>query len=78
MQINVMLDDELVNEAIRLSGANRINEVIPIALQEFVATRKQFMKRGYTPPETLFAMHVGKIQSKDDLVTPLDIDWDAE
>ena len=28
-------------------------------------------------PETLFGLHAGKIQSKDDLITPLDIDWDA-
>ena len=74
MQINVMLDDELVNEAIRLSGANTINEVIPVALQEFVETRKRALKTGYTVPETLFAMHAGKIQSRDDLVTPLDTD----
>jgi prevent-host-death family protein len=28
-------------------------------------------------PETLFGLHKGKIQSKDDLIDPLDIDWDA-
>jgi len=28
-------------------------------------------------PETLFGLHKGKIQSKDDLIAPLDIDWDA-
>ncbi len=27
--------------------------------------------------ETLFGLHKGKIQSKDDLIDPLDIDWDA-
>jgi prevent-host-death family protein len=28
-------------------------------------------------PETLFGLHKGKMQSKDDLIAPLDIDWDA-
>jgi prevent-host-death family protein len=28
-------------------------------------------------PETLFGLHKSKIQSKDDLIAPLDIDWDA-
>ena len=28
-------------------------------------------------PETIFGMHAGKIKSKDDLIAPLDIDWDA-
>ena len=69
-----MLDEKLIEEAIRLSGAKTINEVVSVALQEFVVTRKQFLKMDYTPPETLFAMHAGKIQSRDDLVTPLDTD----
>jgi len=28
-------------------------------------------------PTTLFGLHKGKIESKDDLVAPLDIAWDA-
>jgi prevent-host-death family protein len=28
-------------------------------------------------PETLFGLHKGKLQSNDDLIAPLDIDWDV-
>ena len=28
-------------------------------------------------PETLYGLHAGKIKSKDDLIAPLDFDWDA-
>ena len=42
MRITVMLDEKLIEEAIRLSGAKTINEVVSVALQEFVVTRKQF------------------------------------
>ncbi len=28
-------------------------------------------------PETLFGLHKGKIQSNDDLIAPLNVDWDA-
>ncbi len=38
-----------------------------------VAILKAYNKR----PETLFGMHAGKIKSNDDLIAPLDIDWDA-
>ena len=41
MRTNVVLDDELVNEAIRLSGIKTKKEVISCALQEFVATKKR-------------------------------------
>ncbi|MEA2107910.1 MAG: type II toxin-antitoxin system Phd/YefM family antitoxin [Pseudomonadota bacterium] len=27
--------------------------------------------------KTLFGLHKGKIAGKDDLITPMDIDWDA-
>jgi len=30
-----------------------------------------------TVPKTLFGLHKEKIQSNDDLITPLDIDWEA-
>jgi prevent-host-death family protein len=29
-------------------------------------------------PTAIFGLHKGKIQSKDDLIAPLDIAWDAE
>ncbi len=29
-------------------------------------------------PETLFGMHKGKIRSHDDLVAPLNLDWEVE
>lgn len=29
-------------------------------------------------PKTLFGLHKDKLRSKDDLVEPLDISWDAE
>jgi len=29
-------------------------------------------------PATIFGLHKGKIQSKDDLIAPLDLVWDAE
>jgi len=28
-------------------------------------------------PETLFGLHKGKVQSKDDLINPIDITWEA-
>ena len=28
-------------------------------------------------PKTLFGLHKGKVQSRDDLIAPLDIEWDA-
>ncbi len=30
-----------------------------------------------TIPKTLFGLHKGKTQSQDDLIAPLDMDWDA-
>ena len=41
MRTNVVLDDDLVNEAIRLSGIKTKKEVISFALQEFVTARKR-------------------------------------
>ncbi len=29
-------------------------------------------------PKTLFGLHKGKVQSKDDLISPVDMDWDAD
>jgi prevent-host-death family protein len=31
-----------------------------------------------TFPKSIFGLHKGKLQSKDDLTTPLGIDWDAD
>jgi prevent-host-death family protein len=31
-----------------------------------------------TVPSTLFGLHKGKIESKDDLISPLEISWDVE
>ena len=35
------------------------------------------LKAYRTVPETLFGLHKGKIQIKDDLIVLLDIEWDA-
>jgi Arc/MetJ family transcription regulator len=39
--INIVLNDELLSEALRLSHVQTTNEVIELALQEFVALRKR-------------------------------------
>ena len=31
-----------------------------------------------TVPSTLFGLHKGTVESKDDLIAPLDLSWDAE
>ena len=36
------------------------------------------MKAYHTTPITLFGIHSGKIQSHDDLISPVNIKWDAE
>ncbi len=41
MRTNVVLDDDLINEAIKLSGVKTKKDVISFALREFVATRKR-------------------------------------
>ena len=41
MRTNVVIDDDLLDEAIKLSGAKTKKEVIARALSEFVATRKR-------------------------------------
>jgi len=41
MRTNVVLDDDLVNEAMRLSGIKTKKDIISIALQEFVTSRKR-------------------------------------
>lgn len=41
MRTNIVLDDELVAEAMRLSGAKTKREVVELALRELVARRSQ-------------------------------------
>ena len=41
MRTNIVLDKNLVNEAMRLSDAKSMREVVDWALQEYVARRKQ-------------------------------------
>jgi Arc/MetJ family transcription regulator len=41
MRTNVVIDDDLINEAIKLSGVKTKKDVISFALREFVAARKR-------------------------------------
>lgn len=41
MRTNVMLDDDLINEAIKLTGVKTKKDVISFALQELVTARKR-------------------------------------
>jgi len=41
MRTNVVLDDKIVEEAMKVSGAKTKKEVISKALKEFVETRKR-------------------------------------
>ncbi len=41
MRTNIVIDDELLSEAMKLSGATTKKEVIAKALEEFVLTRKR-------------------------------------
>lgn len=56
MRTNIALDDILVNEAILLSGVKTKKEVISLALQEFVMSRKRLNLLGL----------VGKIKFRDE------------
>ena len=50
--------------------------------EEIVITKNgkpvSILKPYRTAPATIFGLHKGKIQSKDDLIAPLDIVWSAE
>ena len=50
--------------------------------EEIVITKNgnpvSILKPYRTTPATIFGMHKGIIQSKDDLIAPLDIVWSAE
>jgi len=41
MRTNVVIDDELIDEAIKLSGVKTKKDVISFALKEFIAMRKR-------------------------------------
>lgn len=41
MRTNIVLDDELLKEAFRLSGARTKKELIHMALEEFIQNRKK-------------------------------------
>lgn len=41
MRTNIVLDDELVEEAMKISGARTKKELIADALREYVKTRKR-------------------------------------
>lgn len=40
MRTNIVLDDALVDEAMRLGGATTKREIVEVALREFVARRR--------------------------------------
>lgn len=50
--------------------------------KEIVITKNgkpvSILKPYRTLPKTLFGLHKGKLQSKDDLIAPLGVRWDAE
>lgn len=41
MRTNIVLDDQLVDEAMRVAGVATKREVVDLALREFVARRRQ-------------------------------------
>ena len=41
MRTNIVLDDEIVEEAMKISGARTKKELISRALKEFIKTRKR-------------------------------------
>lgn len=58
-----------------MDEANRTGEEIVITKN---GKPVSILKPYRTPPASLFALHKGKIESKDDLIAPLNITWDAE
>ncbi len=45
MRTNIVLDEDLVNEALRLSGAKTRKELVDEALREFVENRRRLNLR---------------------------------
>lgn len=58
MRIDVILDDKLVAEAMKLSGAKSVQELIEIALREFIKNREM------TPPAGFYSK--GGMDQEDD------------
>ena len=56
MRTNIVIDDDLINEAISLTGIRTKREVVNLALQELVAKRKK---------KDLFKL-AGQIEFSDD------------
>ena len=57
-----------------MDEVNRTGEEITITKN---GTPVSVLRAYRTIPKTLFGLHKGKTQSKDDLIAPLDIDWDV-
>ncbi len=57
-----------------MDEVNRTGEEITITKNGIPVS---VLKAYLTIPKTLFGLHKGKVQSKDDLIAPLDIDWNA-
>lgn len=66
MRTNIVLDDSLVEEALKYSGARTKKELIDIALREFVAARKRrnlldlYGKGGIREDYDYKALRIGK------------------
>lgn len=58
-----------------MDEANRTGEEIVITKN---GKPVSILKPYRTAPASLFALHKGKIENKDDLIAPLNITWDAE
>ena len=50
MRINIVLDDDLVQEAFKSSGAKTKKELIHLALKEFVEKKKEELSRKPAEP----------------------------
>ena len=56
MRTNIVLDDNLINEAIKLTGINTKRELVNLALKEFVQNHKK---------KDLFKL-AGQLEFRDD------------
>ena len=57
-----------------MDEVNRTGEEITITKN---GTPVSVLRAYRTIPKTLFGLHKGKTRSQDDLIAPLDVDWDA-
>ena len=66
MRTNIVLDDALVKEGLRLAGVKTRRELVGLALRELVATRKRrdlrelFGRGGIRPDYNYKALRIGK------------------